>query len=76
VAAGSSEEEAVAKFVYGIARNAHRFVESSKKLYLSGSLCENALFVTYLPCEIISPGRFVLLEGLKSSLDKEKINVF
>jgi activator of 2-hydroxyglutaryl-CoA dehydratase len=68
VAAGSSEVEAVAKFVHGIAHNAHRFAGSPDTLYLSGGLCENPLFVACLPCEVIPLGRFVLLEGLKSYL--------
>ncbi|CAK8722126.1 MAG: hypothetical protein CDV28_1495 [Candidatus Electronema aureum] len=65
VASGSSELEAAAKFVRGIARNAFRFAGSPEKLYLSGGLCENPLFVACFPCEIIPLGRFVLLEGLK-----------
>lgn len=65
VAAGSSETEAAAKFVRGIARNAFRFAGSPERLYLSGGLCENSLFVACFPCEIIPLGRFVLLDGLK-----------
>ncbi|WP_417909671.1 ATPase [Candidatus Electronema sp. PJ] len=68
VAAGSSETEAAAKFVRGIARNAFRFAGSPEKLYLSGGLCENPLFVACFPCELIPLGRFVLLEGLKEYL--------
>jgi activator of 2-hydroxyglutaryl-CoA dehydratase len=68
VAAGSSEIEAAAKFVRGIARNAFRFAGSPEKLYLSGGLCENPLFVACFPCELIPLGRFVLLEGLKEYL--------
>lgn len=64
VAAGSSETEAAAKFVRGIARNAHRFAGSPERLYLSGGLCENPLFVACLPCEVVPLGRFVLLAGL------------
>jgi activator of 2-hydroxyglutaryl-CoA dehydratase len=68
VATGSSETEAVAKFVRGIARNAFRFAGSPEKLYLSGGLCENPLFVACFPCELVPLGRFVLLEGLKEYL--------
>jgi activator of 2-hydroxyglutaryl-CoA dehydratase len=64
VASGSSELEAAAKFVRGIARNAFRFAGSPEKLYLSGGLCENPLFVACLPCEVVPLGRFVLLAGL------------
>ena len=67
VAAGSSELEAAAKFVRGIARNAFRFAGSPEKLYLSGGLCDNPLFTACFPCEIVPLGRFVLLEGLRAS---------
>ncbi len=74
VVSGSSESEAVAKFVRGIARNAHRFAGSPDRLYLSGGLCDNPLFIGCFPCEIIPLGRFVLLEGLKEhrSLNVER----
>ena len=68
VVSGSSETDAVAKFVRGIARNAHRFAGSPDRLYLSGGLCDNPLFIGCFPCEIIPLGRFVLLEGLKEYL--------
>ncbi len=71
VAAGSSELEAAGKFVRGIARNAWRFAGSPDKLYLSGGLCDNPLFTACFPCELISLGRFVLLEGLLSSVDSK-----
>jgi len=70
VIAGESETEAVAKFVRGIARNAYRFAGSPDKLYLSGGLCDNPLFVASFPCQVIPLGRFVLIEGLLSSLDQ------
>lgn len=65
VITGMSEAEAVARFVKGIAINAYRFVGSPEKLYLSGGLCANPLFVGSFPCEVVPLGRFVLLEGLK-----------
>jgi len=67
VISGLSETEAVAKFVRGIARNAYRFAGSPERLYLSGGLCDNPLFVGSFPCNVISLGRFVLLEGLQVS---------
>ncbi len=70
VISGVEVEEAVARFVKGIAINAYRFAGSPKKLYLSGGLCENALFVDCLPCETVPVGRFVLLEGLKAVADR------
>lgn len=64
VVAGIPDAEAVARFVKGIAVNAYRFAGSPARMYLSGGLCENRLFVESFPCQIISLGRFVLLEGL------------
>ena len=68
VVSGASETEAVAKFVRGIALNAHRFCQEPDELYLSGGLCANPLFVASLPCVAHPLGRFVLLEGLRASL--------
>ncbi|XOF33955.1 MAG: ATPase [Candidatus Electrothrix sp. YB6] len=68
VVTGSSETEAVAKFVRGIARNAFCFAGAPDRLYLSGGLCDNPLFISCFPCELIPLGRFVLLEGLKERL--------
>lgn len=65
VVGGASEIEAVAKFVRGIALNGYRFAGSPEKLYLSGGLCENPLFVGCFPCEVVRLGRFVLLTGLE-----------
>lgn len=64
VVSGIPDSEAVARFVMGIAINAYRFAGSPTKLYLSGGLCDNPLFVRSFPCEIIPLGRFVLLNGL------------
>lgn len=65
VITGESEAEAVAKFVKGIAINAYNFAKRPEKIYLSGGLCDNPLFVGSFPCSVVSLGRFVLLEGLK-----------
>jgi len=65
VVSGSTEIEAVAKFVRGIAMNGYRFAGSPQKLYLSGGLCDNPLFVGCFPCEVVRLGRFVLLTGLE-----------
>lgn len=65
VVSGCSEVEAVARFVRGIAMNGYRFAGSPDKLYLSGGLCDNPLFVGCFPCEVTRLGRFVLLKGLE-----------
>lgn len=62
---GARPEEAVASFIKGIALNAYRFAGSPPKLYLSGGLSENPVFVKSIPCEVVVLGRFVLLEGLR-----------
>ena len=72
VISGLSETEAVARFVYGIAMNGYRFAGSPDRLYLSGGLCDNNLFVGTFPCEVIRLGRFVLLAGLHEYLKRNK----
>lgn len=69
VTTGSSEAEAVAKFVKGIALNAYRFAGSPEKVYLSGGLCENPLFTDSFPCHLVPLGRFVLLTGLQRIIE-------
>ena len=69
---GVSEAEAVARFVKGIALNAFTFAGSPEKLYLSGGLCDNPLFVNSLPCQVVPLGRFVLLAGLRAILAAEQ----
>lgn len=72
VVSGSSEAEAVAKFVRGIAVNAYRFANQPTALYLSGGLCDNPLFIGSFPCEVHPLGRFVLIEGLRTTLEAER----
>ncbi len=64
VIAGMPVSQAVASLVKGIAINAHRFCGSPERLYLSGGLGDNPVFVASLPCEVIPLGRFLLLAGL------------
>lgn len=68
IADGLSPEKAIAMFIKGIVRNIYNFSGKTEKLYLSGGLCENRLFVNSFPCEIILLGRYVQIEGLKSYL--------
>lgn len=70
VVSGATETEAVAKFVRGIAMNGYRFAGSPEKLYLSGGLCDNPLFVGCFPCEVVRLGRCVLLDGLQEYIKK------
>ena len=72
VVSGTPDSEAVARFVMGIAINAYRFAGSPEKLYLSGGLCDNPLFVDSFPCEVIPLGRFVLLKGLEAIMKQGK----
>ena len=67
VVTGESEAEAVAKFVKGIALNAYNFAKRPEKIFLSGGLCDNPLFVGSFPCAVEPLGRFVLLEGLQQA---------
>lgn len=70
ITSGDGEAEAVARFVKGIAINAYRFAGSPAKLYLSGGLCDNPLFVKSFPCQVVPLGRFVLLHGLRRILGR------
>lgn len=65
VSSGISEAEAVASFVKGIALNAYRFAGLPETLYLSGGLCDNRLFTSSFPGNLVLLGRFVLLKGLE-----------
>jgi activator of 2-hydroxyglutaryl-CoA dehydratase len=73
VVSGASEAEAVAKFVRGIALNAHRFAHEPEEVFLSGGLCANPLFVASFPCRVHPLGRFVLLEGLQATLQEHPL---
>jgi activator of 2-hydroxyglutaryl-CoA dehydratase len=72
VSRGEEVEQAVARFVKGVAVNAHRFAGCPSKVYLCGGLCENQLFVKSIPAQVIPLGRFLLLEGLVEMLRREK----
>ncbi|ADH86071.1 ATPase [Desulfurivibrio alkaliphilus] len=65
---GVPEAEAVARLIRGIARNSWRFAGEPDKIYLSGGLCENPVFVGSFPCPVVPLGRFVLLEGMRQKL--------
>jgi activator of 2-hydroxyglutaryl-CoA dehydratase len=64
ITGGCGEETAVARFVKSIAINAYRFAGEPGRIYLSGGLCDNPLFVNSFPAEVCCLGRFVLLKGL------------
>jgi activator of 2-hydroxyglutaryl-CoA dehydratase len=63
---GISPNEAISKFVHGIAFNAWNFAKRPEKIYLSGGFCENQCLVDSLKhyCDVVKLGRFVLCEGL------------
>ena len=68
IADGLSPEMTIAMFIKGLARNIHSFAGRAEKIYLSGGLCENRLFVNSFPCEVVLLGRYVQIEGLRSYL--------
>lgn len=71
---GVKPDEAISKFVHGIAYNAWNFAKKPKKIYLSGGFCENKCFVESLKyyADVVLLGRFMLCEGLGVN-DKEMI---
>lgn len=72
ITGGCGEEEAVARFVKSIAINAYRFAGEPSRLYLSGGLCANPLFVKSFPGQVTCLGRFVLLRGLAVMAQQEE----
>ncbi len=66
ISKGERPEDAISKFVHGIAYNAWNFAKKPKKIYLSGGFCENKCLTDSLSiyCEVVLLGRFVLCEGL------------
>ena len=75
IADGLPPERAVAMFIKGLAKNIHNFAGKSSKIYLSGGLCENKLFINSLPCEVALLGRYVQVEGLKSYMPAQHKSV-
>lgn len=69
IADGLPPERAIAMFIKGIAKSIHNFAGRAEKIYLSGGLCENRLFVNSFPCDVVLLGRYVQIEGLKSYLN-------
>jgi len=63
---GMLPEKTIAMFIKGVARNIYNFSGRAEKIYLSGGLCENKLFINSFPCEVAPLGRYIQVEGLKS----------
>lgn len=72
VAMGLEPKIAISKFIHGIAFNAFNFTKNPEKICISGGFCDNQCFVDSLSqyCEVVSLGRFVLVDGL-SAIDLE-----
>jgi len=66
VAAGDPEARAVARFTRGLVDNTLRFAGNPRRLYLSGGMTSNALFLKSFPdhVDVVPLGRFVLVHGL------------
>lgn len=69
---GLPPEKAVAMFIKGIARSIYNFAGKAEKIYLSGGLCENRLFVKSFSSEVVLLGRYVQIEGLRNYADSIK----
>ena len=66
VAKGLEPSIAISKFIHGIAYNAYTFAKNPSKICISGGFCENPCFIESLAqyCEVVTLGRFVLVDGL------------
>lgn len=66
VSKGCPPENAVSKFITGIAFNAYNFTKKPDKIYLSGGFCENKCFTDALSnyTKVVPLGRFCLVDGL------------
>ena len=66
VSKGINPEIAIAKFIHGLAFNAFNFTKNPERICISGGFCENECFIESLKqyCEVVSLGRFVLVDGL------------
>jgi activator of 2-hydroxyglutaryl-CoA dehydratase len=71
IAKGIDKEVAVAMLLKGITNSIVAFTKKPKKLYLSGGMCDNPLFISSFDIEVVPLGRWVLVEGLVS-IAKEK----
>ncbi len=65
VAGGIEPETAAARLIKGVCISMYRFTRKPKKIYLTGGLVQNSLFIKSMPCETITLDRFTLLEGVK-----------
>ncbi len=66
VSNGEPAENAIARFIHGLARNVFSFSNNPKRLYLSGGFTLNSAFLTALGryTEVVPMGRTVPLAGL------------
>ena len=65
VATGVEPGIAAAMLIKGVCISMYRFARKPKKIYLTGGLVNNQLFVRSMPCETVILDRFTLLEGVK-----------
>lgn len=64
VASNVEPETAAARLIKGVCISMYRFARKPAKIYLTGGLVNNELFVKSMPCETIILDRFTLLEGV------------
>ncbi len=70
IQSGIPLEDAVSSVVKALVLNLYRFAGSPKKIFLSGGMCDNKIFVSYLEdlAEVKLLGRFVLVRGIMSEV--------
>jgi activator of 2-hydroxyglutaryl-CoA dehydratase len=64
VASNVEPEVAAARLIKGVCMSMYRFARKPDKIYLTGGLIENELFVKSMPCKTITLDRFTLLAGV------------
>lgn len=65
----SNIKSALSSLIFGMAKYTWLFSEKKEKIYLSGGLSTNELFIKYLNklgSEVVPLGRYILLKGLKT----------
>ncbi len=74
IADDCESDYAFARFMKGLADNIYTFAKKPRVLYISGGLCDNPLFMqSFDSTQVVSLGRFVLVDGVRAMLAADDI---